>query len=219
MLLEEIASIFATSKLRNHWQRVAHTTRGTTSETRPALSHHLSGSVGPGGTPTSLDLFTFRFAPGRSFSNAGDAKISRPLWTPPSYIRSPQISHVPRGLTWTSVCVVVVDASAVAPARGWMRKRWELLSEEGPSKRDSLLLAPAGDSRVCRRSEHRYSTEHAVQMRLMSELSIHHEPLLRFRVALLWALHSGESCLPRSVAALTHSKTERDALGLVHAGR
>ena len=50
------------------------------------------------------------------------------------------------------------------------------------------------------------SQQHAVQTRFVSELSLHHEPLLRFRVALLWALHSGRNCLPRSVAALTHSK-------------
>ena len=127
----------------------------------------------------------------------------------------------PRGLTWTSVSRFAwwgVDASAVVLEKGGMRKRWQLLSEEGPSKRDSLLLAPAG-SKVCRRSEHRHNTEHAVQTRLMSEPSLHHEPLLRFRVALLWALHSGRNCLPRSVAALTTARTERDALALVRAGR
>ena len=32
--------------------------------------------------------------------------------------------------------VVVVDACAFALARGWVLKRWQLFSEEGPSKRD-----------------------------------------------------------------------------------
>lgn len=217
MLLEEIASIFATSKLKNHSQRVAHITRGTTSGTRPALSHHPSGSFGPGGTPTTLHLFTFRFAPGGSFANAGDAEIARaPVDSTQrcsfttNLTRSQRI-NVDKRVTFR---VVVVDACAFAPARGWMRKRWQLLSVEGPSKRDALLLAPAYDSKVCRRSAYRHNTERTVQTRLMCELSFHHDPLLRFRIALLWVLHSGLNCLPRSAAALIRSKDRTRCAGV-----
>ena len=166
MLLEEIASIFATSELRNHWQRVAHTTRGTTSETRPALSHYPSGSFGPGGTPTSLDLFTFRFAPRGSFSNAGDAEISRPpvdstqrsSFTA-NFTRSQRID-VDKRVTFR---VVVVDA---CDFRG--SKRLGAKEMAGLVRRRTLQARlPA---KVCRRSEHRHNN---TQFRRGSCLNFH----------------------------------------------
>ena len=137
MLLEETASIFATSKLRNHSQRVAHTTRGTTSQDLRSPTTFLAALdqvvLQPHWTCLLSDLLLVGPSPMLETLRFPDPWTRQRCSFTANLTRSQRIDVDKR----VTIRVVVVDACAVAQGGGWMRKRWQPLSEEESSKRDS----------------------------------------------------------------------------------
>ena len=108
---------------------------------------------------------------------------------------------------------VVVSEVCYVRKPDWLSRGWELLQSQASYPRDYLLPMPSSNFKGCRQRELQYHTAHALQCRVLGNLTIGGEKLFDHPIGTYWSPHSGRNFLPSAATALKVEKSDRDMLG------